>query len=169
VAFAVRLVEKKGIPVVLAAAERAPELTFAIAGDGPLRKLLARVPSNVRWLGALDVEGMTALYRAADAVVLPSRGEGLPVFVQEAMACGLPAVVCGEEVYAGALVDARVAWGAPRSPGAFAARLREALASADAPARARIRDYALRHWSVERMIERHAAIAWALTGERKAR
>lgn len=161
VVFAVRLVEKKGVPVVLAAAERAPDVSFVVAGDGPLRGLLARPPSNVRWLGAVDLRTMVALYRAADAAVLPSQGEGLPVFVQEAMACGLPTVISDDEVYASALVAEGVAWGAAREANAMVRRLRDALA-ADAPARERVRAYAARHWGRDAMIERHVAVLRAI-------
>ena len=40
--------------------------------------------------------GLAELYRASDVFVLPSQGEGFPLVVQEALACGLP-VVCGDE------------------------------------------------------------------------
>lgn len=44
----------------------------------------------ILWLG--HVEDMPALYRAVDAVVLPSYREGLPKGLIEAGACGLPLV-----------------------------------------------------------------------------
>jgi glycosyltransferase involved in cell wall biosynthesis len=44
-------------------------------------------------------ENLAELYQASDVFVLPSTGEGFPLVVQEAIACGLP-VVCGAETAA---------------------------------------------------------------------
>ena len=41
----------------------------------------------------LDEDGLLALYRQADAAVLPSRGEGYNLPAAEAMAAGLPVIV----------------------------------------------------------------------------
>ena len=56
----------------------------------------------------LDLEAMLDLYRDADAMVLPTRGEGLNLPAAEAMAAGLPLIVTG---YGGHLdfCDARTA------------------------------------------------------------
>lgn len=159
--FACRLVEKKGLPVVLGVAERLPAVRFVVAGDGPLRPLLARAPQNVLALGPVRLEEMARLYHAADAVLLPSQGEGLPLFVQEAMACGLGAVVSEDEIYAADLLGAAVCRGARRDAGAFA----EALAGAlDAPPdeRARARAYAVERWGLEATVEHHLAALEAL-------
>jgi glycosyltransferase involved in cell wall biosynthesis len=160
--FACRLVEKKGLPIVLGAAERLPDVRFLVAGDGPLRGLLERKAGNVTALGAVPLEEMGRLYHAADAVLLPSQGEGLPLFVQEAMACGLGAVVSEDEVYAADLVAAGACRGAQRDPAAFGDALRGALA-AGAEERARARAYAVERWGLDRTIEHHLAVIAAAT------
>ena len=43
----------------------------------------------------LDEDGLMALYRQADAAVLPSRGEGYNLPAAEAMAAGIPVIVTG--------------------------------------------------------------------------
>jgi glycosyltransferase involved in cell wall biosynthesis len=164
--FAGRLVEKKGVPLVLACAARLPDVTFLLAGDGPLRSLLERAPPNVRRLGQVEAAAMRRLYWASDAVLLPSRGEGLPLFVQEAMACGLPAVVSDDEIYAAALVADRVCQGAPRTPEGLAAGLSAAL---DAPGMGlAARAHAERHWGLDAMVRGYEAILQPLAAPRGA-
>lgn len=71
-----------------------PAVRLAIAGDGPLRESLRRQGSGpalegaVHWLGLRsDVPDLLA---ASDAFVLPSRWEGSPNVVLEAVAAGVP-------------------------------------------------------------------------------
>lgn len=89
---------------VLAAREgmqRAPWMLFA--GDGPLRNDLQQEARtfgvNVRFAGFQNQSALPAHYAAADALVLPSdAGETWGLVTNEAMACGLPAIVsdaCG--------------------------------------------------------------------------
>lgn len=77
-------------------AEQRPRL--ALVGDGPLRdelRALARelqIEERLVWCGELDHGAALAWMVAADALVLPSRSEGQPVTVLEAMALGVPVV-----------------------------------------------------------------------------
>lgn len=152
--FACRLVEKKGVRIVLGAAERAPGVRFLVAGTGPLAGLLRGAPPNVLALGAIPQGEMARLFHAADAILLPSQGEGLPLFVQEAMACGLPAVISADEIYAEELHAAGVCRVAPREPEAFARALEGALA-APAEERARARAWAVERWGLGATIAHH--------------
>ncbi len=95
VVFAGRFVEKKGLHVVRALAEARPNLRFALAGDGPITPGAWGLP-NVQVLGKLAAVELADLYRAGDLFLLPSTGEGFPLVIQEALACGLP-VLCGAD------------------------------------------------------------------------
>lgn len=92
--FVGRFVDKKGLSVVRALAARRPEVHFALLGKGPIDPDKWGL-ANVHVLGQRPQEQVADLYRAGDVLLLPSVGEGYPLVVQEAMACGLP-VICGE-------------------------------------------------------------------------
>lgn len=93
--FVGRFVEKKGVRILREVARRLPQVDFAFVGAGPIDPRRWELP-NVHVLGVQAPAMVADLYRAADLLVLPSVGEGYPLVIQEAMACGLP-VVCGEE------------------------------------------------------------------------
>lgn len=74
-----------------------PGIYYVIAGDGPRREPLRRlsrklgIDSRVRFLGLR--RDVAALCRCADIFLHPSRQEGLPVAVMEAMAARLPCIL----------------------------------------------------------------------------
>ena len=91
-----RLDPQKGLEVLVEAATQTPGVQFAIAGDGPERAALEQqierlgLSGRVRLLGRR--EDATDLLAGCDLFVLPSRFEGLPVSVVEAMAASRPVV-----------------------------------------------------------------------------
>jgi glycosyltransferase involved in cell wall biosynthesis len=95
VAFVGRFVEKKGLHVIERVARARPDVTFALAGWGPIDPRGWGLP-NVHVRDDLAGPTLVPLYQASDVLLLPSIGEGLPLVVQEALACGLP-VICGAE------------------------------------------------------------------------
>jgi glycosyltransferase involved in cell wall biosynthesis len=159
--FAGRLVANKGIDIVLAAARTVPNVLVLIIGDGPLRHLLKNPPTNVVWQPWVSHDRMPDYYQAVDCLLLPSVDEGLPIVVQEALACGLPAVVSDGELYAIPLVETSACATARRTPESMAARLLEVLSG-----RLSIpggRTYAEGEWSLQAMIDRYVAILERLT------
>ena len=110
VLFVGRLVEGKRPGDAVAAVSRLAETRNAklyVAGEGPLRSGL--VDDHVEFLGQIPYEDMPSVYRAADALILPSRAEGLPRTVLEAMASGVPVVVSDLEQVAPVVGDGGVA------------------------------------------------------------
>jgi glycosyltransferase involved in cell wall biosynthesis len=93
--FIGRFVEKKGLATIRAMAAARPEWNFHLVGGGPIDPGGWGLP-NVHPLGRRNRDELAELYRAADALLLPSVGEGFPLVVQEAMASGLP-VFCGPD------------------------------------------------------------------------
>ena len=93
--FVGRFVEKKGLHVLERMARMRSDLLFAFAGHGPLDPERWGLP-NVRIYAGLSGSTLATLYRASDVLLLPSAGEGFPLVMQEALACGL-AIICGIE------------------------------------------------------------------------
>lgn len=95
-----RLVHQKGLDVLLMALSDLKDLPWEwrIVGDGPqlayLKETLEREDLEQRvgfagWVGSGD---LAAEYRRASIFVFPSRHEGMPNAVLEAMASGLPVI-----------------------------------------------------------------------------
>lgn len=95
-----RIVYQKGIDLLLEALSGLTELPWEldIAGDGPLLPELRamaegyRIEERVNFLGWQDKTALASVYRSANLYAYPSRHEGMPNVVLEAMASGLPVV-----------------------------------------------------------------------------
>lgn len=96
-----RLHQAKGIDVLIEAMSilksNKNDYQVWVAGDGPEKEKLKNqaksldVEENIRWLG--EVSELISVYKAASLFVLPSRREGMPNALLEAMSCGLPVIV----------------------------------------------------------------------------
>ena len=118
---------KKGLDVLVDAWERVcaqtdHELRLVLAGTGDdadwlRRRLALRGNSSILWDNRFlhDQEIVRGYLSAADVYAFPSRYEGLPVALLEAMACGLPVVVTEFEGVA-EIVDGAEASGGVRVP-----------------------------------------------------
>lgn len=102
VLFVGRLKPGKGVDKLLIAfkdvLEEFPEATLKIVGDGPLRNDLEELAkergicSSVEFADRIPNDEMPEVYAESDVFVLPSKNEGLPRTVLEAMACRTPVV-----------------------------------------------------------------------------
>ncbi len=139
-----RLAPQKGLALLVEALALAapdlPGLRLVILGDGPLGTVLraqvarAGLSDRITFAGWQDEAGVRAALAAAQALVLPSSAEGLPVVAMEAMAAGRPVIgtwIAGVPE----LVTPDTGWLVPAGdPDALAAAIRAMAAAPDLPA-----------------------------------
>jgi glycosyltransferase involved in cell wall biosynthesis len=97
--FVGRFVEKKGLHILHQLALRFPQIQWVFAGWGSLDPDTWNLPYVKVFRDRRNAE-IAPLYCAADLLILPSKGEGFPLVIQEAMSCGSPAFVGHETVQA---------------------------------------------------------------------
>jgi len=124
-----RLSREKGVDVLVEAFARirrcTPDAELVLIGDGAQRAALEQqaadsgVAGHVQFLGTRD--DVPALLATFDAYVLPSRTEGLPMALLEAMAAGLPVVATAVGGVPEVIVDGENGLlTGPEDPGALA-------------------------------------------------
>ena len=89
---------RKNPHLFLELARRLPDYQFVWIGDGKLRDNLMKLIqseniTNLQFVGNMPQTLVADNFREADVFVLPSKYEGFPKVVIEAMACGLPVIV----------------------------------------------------------------------------
>jgi len=98
--FVGRLAAVKGLRVLIEALAQAretrPDLQLTLVGDGADRAMLERLAAPlgdaVHFAGYLSQEAVAAALAEADAFVLPSFAEGLPVVLMEALSAARPVI-----------------------------------------------------------------------------
>ena len=92
--FAGRVTEAKGVCDILAAAQHMSDVEFRLVGpvDPAIAHSIVTSSSNVVSIGQTPHGAVVDELRQADLFVLPSRREGCPMSLLEAMAQGLPVV-----------------------------------------------------------------------------
>lgn len=95
--FVGRLGPVKGLDVLCEAVGLIGEdvnLRVAIIGPGDRHQFDSHLtrPDRITFAGPVEHHDLAGLLKASDAFVLPSRWEGLPIVILEAMAAGLPVV-----------------------------------------------------------------------------
>lgn len=125
--FVGRLTDIKGVPTLLEGfarlSDQYPELELRIVGDGPQRTAYEQqcrdlgIDDRVTFVGTVPYDEVASHYQECQALVLPSRNEGMPRTVLEAMACETPVVTtalpqlestvegAGDTIAAGSVAD----------------------------------------------------------------
>ncbi len=89
VLFVGRFVPKKGFDILYNAKD--PSYLLVFVGGGIIPEHI-KSDDSVSIMGPLPQEELAMIYKASDAFILPSYGEGFPLSIQEAMASGLPII-----------------------------------------------------------------------------
>ena len=134
-----RLTAGKNHALAVRALADVPDATLLIVGDGPERVAVEAAAREAGVDGRVVLTGTRrdarALTGAADAVVIPSESEGMPLAALEALAAGRPVVATAVRGLRDLLEDGRTALLVPPGdPEALAAAVRRVL---DDPALAR--------------------------------
>lgn len=164
VLFVGRFVEKKGLALLRRLAQRIERCHFVLIGWGPERPEAWGLP-QVECVGSLAQEDIVPYYQAADLLLLPSIGEGFPLVVQEAMACGTP-VLISDDTAAGFERIREAAFVSRLDDAALEEALRSLLASPQLllERRSVVADFARSHWSWETTVDRYQALLEQLSG-----
>jgi glycosyltransferase involved in cell wall biosynthesis len=106
--FVGRLIERKGIDVLLEAFRQVRGGELRIVGDGPLRELVESAAAHdprIRLLGYRDGAALANAYREAHLLIVPSLYEAWGLVVHEGLAHGLPVVVTDQVGAGDDLID----------------------------------------------------------------
>ena len=169
-----RLSHEKGVDVLLRACalleQRGAPVSLLVAGDGPDRPSLEALRDalglgkRVFFLGTVeDVRGRSG---ALDLLVIPSRSEGLPNVLLEALRAGVGAVATAVGAVPEVLADERAGiLVPPGSPEALAEAIVRGLARRTDPAAAAARQEAAERFSLPRRVDAHLALYRELVQE----
>jgi glycosyltransferase involved in cell wall biosynthesis len=152
-----RNVARKGLGSAIAAAEYSRAFSVLLVGRGT--EEIDDKTGVSRSLGSVSREVVAELYRACDALLLASEGEGVPLVAQEALASGLP-VILGDDADVSRELPNTGVWLTPRdNPEAIAKAVADALVAGKASGfSSLVREEVLRHSSWDEVAGRYLEI-----------
>jgi glycosyltransferase involved in cell wall biosynthesis len=176
--FVGQLIALKGVALLLQALAMLPanielQLVFHVNTLRNELECLARrlgLQDRVIFLGSKSPSELSTLYHRADLLVLPSSSEALPTVITEAMACGTPIVATN----VGGVRDQLNGYGVIIPPGQtveLAGAIAYVLDDYEhfAAKGEAMSLYALRHFSIPAMVEKHIALYRSLLERRAPR
>jgi glycosyltransferase involved in cell wall biosynthesis len=128
-----RLTDQKGYDLLVRALPGLPSATLVLVGDGPQRPVLEGIAAELGVAERLQITGWVEdsprRLVEFDIFALPSRWEGMPLSILEAMHAGLPVVACDVGSVAEAVRDSDTGYLVPSEDlGALRDRLAKLLA-----------------------------------------
>ncbi|HEY9288011.1 MAG TPA: glycosyltransferase family 1 protein [Candidatus Dormibacteraeota bacterium] len=162
----------KNLPILLEAfrllASTHRQAQLVIAGDDPrhpeVRRLAGQLPEgSVVFPGRVPESAVPDLYRAATAILLPSRAEGFGLPVIEALACGTP-VICSDLPVLREIAEGIAIFCNPTDAADFARAMARVLDQPDSLAARQARVERARTFSWERAAEETIATYEAALG-----
>ena len=129
--FVGRLASEKNIESLLEIA-RMPDVALTIIGDGPKRDYLETVFNGTQtyFTGSLFGDDLACAFASADVFVSPSTTETFGLVTIEAMASGLPAIICKQGGGSGIVMDGTAGFVCD-SPEGFCVALRRLIDDPD--------------------------------------
>jgi glycosyltransferase involved in cell wall biosynthesis len=171
-----RLQPQKGYDVLVRSLADLPGVHVVLVGDGDQRAQLERLADELGVSDRLHILGWKddprSYLTSFDLFVLPSRYEGFPLSIVEAMQSGLPIVASDVGSIAEALDDERAGvLVAPDDPAALTNAIRELLGDDDRRARlgAHAREIALARHTSRAMASGFESVYESLSARRRAR
>jgi len=129
--FVGRLSPEKNLPLLIDAAAQLADVRLQIVGDGAERSRLAALTAargvRAEFVGTIDNARLPRLLNRAEVFVLPSRYEGHPKALLEAMACAVPVVGTDVPGIRDVVRHGETGWLCPEDPGGLAEGLRTLL------------------------------------------
>ena len=166
VLFVGRLEPHKNVETVLQALApiNARKVRFIVVGDGSdkarLEELASRFGLDARFTGSVPHGELPGFYASADLFVLPSRFEGHPKALIEAMACGVPCLGADAPGIVDVIENGKNGMLAEPTVADFAAQIVRLM---DAPSLreqlgAAAREFAVEHYDLETLLAREMAL-----------
>jgi glycosyltransferase involved in cell wall biosynthesis len=91
-----RLTYEKGadrlLKIIQEVLKRKDDVFFLIIGDGPYKGRFEKINGHLTIIDSVPIQEIDQYYKAADLFLFPSRREGVPNVVLEAISCGLPVI-----------------------------------------------------------------------------
>jgi glycosyltransferase involved in cell wall biosynthesis len=162
-----RLSPEKGVDVFLhacdALARQRVSFTAVVAGDGPARAELERLRDTLDLTARVDFVGaitdVASLYASLDLLVIPSRSEGLPNVLLEALRADIPVVATRVGAIPDVLNSPRAGLVVPPgSATALAEGIARALPLRSDPAARKARRKVVDRFSLQRRVAEHLRI-----------